>query len=136
MSTTYNLSDLPSILYEKIKKDQKILISQMPEKVLGIHYGAFLRRVKENRLLFFEVAKIATYCGYTVTVEIEDMEFQNMLIEDPQAKSASKDPSQKELYKIIKLMEENRSLLIENQRLMNENTRLKTALSGLEGGNE
>lgn len=136
MSNKYDLKDLPSILYQRIKNDQKILISQMPEKALGIHYGAFLRRVKENRLLFNEVAKIATYCGYTVSVQIEDMHFENKLLEEPAARYVTKVPSQKELYKIIQLTEEVGALKLENQRLVYENNHLKTELSRLKEGDK
>jgi hypothetical protein len=125
MDNQYSLSSLSSALYEKIKKDTKINITDMPPKILGISYPSFLKRVKENRLLFGEVEKVAEFYGLVVQINIGEIDISNL--------HAGSKASKKDLYKIIKLTEEIGGLKIENQRLTYENERLKEQLGGGNG---
>lgn len=133
MSNEYELSTLPSVLYDKMKKNNKIDITKVPSRALGISYPSFLKRARSNRLLFPEVSKVATLYGYKVHIQIGELEFVNTKNSISKGKHASSNSSQNDLYKIIDLTEEIGALRLENQRLTYENERLKEQLGGGNG---
>jgi hypothetical protein len=133
MSNEYELSTLPSVLYDKMKKNNKIDITKVPSRALGISYPSFLKRARSNRLLFSEVSKVATLYGYKVHIQIEELDFVNTKKSISKGKPDSSNSSQNDLYKIIDLTEEIGALRLENQRLTYENERLKEQLGGGNG---
>ena len=133
MSNEYELSTLPSVLYDKMKKNNKIDITKVPSRALGISYPSFLKRARSNRLLFSEVSKVATLYGYKVHIQIEELDFVNTKKSISKGKPDSSNASQNDLYKIIDLTKEIGALRLENQRLKYENERLKEQLGGGNG---
>ena len=122
MNNQIAITSLCPALYDKIKKDLRIKITDMPIKVLGISYPSFLKRVKENRLLLGEIEKLSEFYDLGIEIKIGDITGSNL--------HAGSKSSKKDLYKIIKLTEENGELKLNNQLLMHENERLKQQLKG------
>jgi hypothetical protein len=120
MNDQIPITSLCPALYDKIKKDPRIKITDMPIKVLGISYPSFLKRVKENRLLLGEIEKLSEFYDLVIEIKIGDITGSNL--------HAGLKSSKKDLYKIIKLTEENGELRLNNQLLMHENERLKQQL--------